>query len=104
MTGCFGPQPCFGGCGFSSQMDRGRHPVSGQREGRREEGIGVPPGGLTPHASVLQQISQLVGKLNMGQTRELQQMLAERTRTEGRQLPEFFWGSFTCGCNGPFYP
>ena len=37
ITGCFGPQPCFGGCGFSSQMDRGRHPVSGQREGRREE-------------------------------------------------------------------
>ena len=54
VSSCFGSQPCFGGCGFPSQMNRGGCPVSGQREGRRDEGIGV-------HASVLQQISQLVG-------------------------------------------
>ena len=101
FSGC---QPCFGGFGFPSQISGGAYPVPGQREGRMSEGLMAPPGGLTPQASVLQQIAQLVGGLNSGQTRELQQMLAERTQTESRQLPEFFGDLPRAVAVDPFIP
>ena len=101
---CSGCQPCFGGFGFPSQISGGAYPVPGQREGRMSEGLMAPPGGLTPQASVLQQIAQLVGSLNSGQTRELQQMLAERTQTESRQLPEFFGDLPRAVAVDPFIP
>ena len=40
----------------------------------------------------------------MGQTRELQQILAERTRTEDRQLPEFFGDLPRAVSMDPFVP
>ena len=104
VSSCGGCQPCFGGFGFPSQTSGGVYPVPGQREGRMNEGVIPPPGGLTPQASVLQQIAQLVGSLNSGQTRELQQMLAERTQTESRQLPEFFGDLPRAVAVDPFVP
>ena len=104
VSSCFGCQPCFGGCGFPSQMSGGVFPAPGQREGRMNEGFVPPPGGLTPQATVLQQIAHLVGSLNSGQTRELQQMLAERSQVDGRQVPEFFGDVPRVTNSEPFVP
>ena len=83
FSGSCGLQPCFGGCGLSNQM---------------------PPGSLTPQASVLQQIAQLVGSLNSGQTSELQQILAERMQMQGRQIPEFLGDVPRVAGSEPFVP
>ena len=50
----------------------------------------MPPGGLTPQASVIRQVADLVGQLDPNQTRELQLILNERMTGQTRMVPEYF--------------
>ena len=50
----------------------------------------MPPGGLTPQASVIRQVAELVGQLDPNQTRELQLILNERMTEQTRMVPEYF--------------
>ena len=50
----------------------------------------MPPGGLTPQASVIRQVADLVGQLDPHQTRELQVILQERLTGQSRMIPEYF--------------
>ena len=50
----------------------------------------MPPGGLTPQASTIRQVADLVGQLDPNQTRELQLILQERLSNQARMVPEYF--------------
>ena len=50
----------------------------------------MPPGGLTPQASTIRQVAELVGQLDPNQTRELQVILQERLSSQARMVPEYF--------------
>ena len=50
----------------------------------------MPPGGMTPQASVIRQVADLVGQLDRNQTRELQVILQERLSDQARMVPEYF--------------
>ena len=82
MTNPFNPQgnvqPGFSGCGCSL-------PNGGICSGPR----GLLPAGGCTQASRLQQIAELVGSLDMNQTRTLQQMLGERIQQQQRVTPDF---------------
>ena len=80
-------------CGGRHMQGRGSFQgssfVGGQQSGDGRSSFMVP-GGLTPQASLIQQVVQLVGNLNPAQTRELHQVLGERTSSQSRYVPEFF--------------
>ncbi len=50
----------------------------------------MPPGGLTPQASNIWQIAELVQTLDGNQTRVLRDMLSDRMGQQSRMVPEFF--------------
>ena len=50
----------------------------------------MPPGGMTPQASVIRQVADLVGQLDPNQTRGLQVILQERLSDQARMVPEYF--------------
>ena len=94
------PQQCFGAPGFQGFQNVGccgASPVAGAPcpqgsscgicQGCR--GM-MPPGGLTPQASVIRQVADLVGQLDPHQTRELQVILQERLTGQSRMIPEYF--------------
>ena len=83
-----------GGCG-SQPFVLGRSLI-GAPSPQNGEGIcqgsrgQMPPGGMTPQASVIRQVADLVGQLDPNQTRELQVILQERMSSQARMVPEYF--------------
>ena len=60
----------------------------------------MPPGGMTPQASVIRQVADLVGQLDPNQTRELQVILQERLSDQARMVAEYFGSSSGVGFFG----
>ena len=90
--GCAQNMPCQqgfqsnlgGGC-FNQPFVAGTPcPQEGICQGARGR---MPPGGLTPQASTIRQVAELVGQLDPNQTRELQVILQERLSSQAR----IFW-------------
>ena len=85
-----------GGCG-SQPFVLGRSLI-GTPSPQNGEGIcqssrgQMPPGGMTPQASVIRQVADLVGQLDPNQTRELQVILQERMSSQARMVPKYFGG------------
>ena len=50
----------------------------------------LPPGGLTPQASTIRQVAELVGQLDPNQTCELQLILQERLAGQACMVPKYF--------------
>ena len=93
--GCAHNMPCQqgfqsnlgGGC-FNQPFVAGTPcPQEGICQGARGR---MPPGGLTPQASTIRQVAELVGQLDPNQTRELQVILQERLSSQARMVPEYF--------------
>ena len=96
MPGTYGQNP---GVSMSScQYPR----VPGLMTGNVSSGCNLP-GGVTPQASNVRQIVDLLQTLDGNQTRVLQQILAERLDSQVRGNPEFF-GELPRSSGKPFLP
>ena len=93
QSGAYGPCPSL--------------PVSGTYGRNLNSGfVGNPqnvPGGVTPQASNVRQIVDLLQTLDGNQTRVLQQILSERMAVQSRGNPEFF-GEMPRSSGEPFVP
>ena len=79
----------FSGCNQGSCDQSARVGFQPMQGGCNSCGSNVP-GGMTPQASNVRQIVDLLQTLDSNQTRVLQQIVSERIGTQGRNVPEFF--------------